>query len=209
MPPPLPTRFYARDTAQVARDLLGCEVWVRDNGAVRQGRIVEAEAYRGFDDRACHGCNGETPRLQSLFGPGGRAFVYVTYGIHYMLNAVTEHEGFPGGVLIRALEPLTNVDTDTRGPGLLTRALGIDLRHDGSHLRTGSVRILGGGLRAGESVSISTRVGVEYSGPDAAARPWRFFIEGNPFVSRGRPTDPTRSARLVAQRDARRRFPRR
>lgn len=199
---PLPIRFYERHTVEVARDLLGCEVLLRENGIVRRGRIVEAEAYRGFDDEACHGARGETPRLKSMFGPGGRALVYITYGIHHMLNAVTEEAGYPSGVLIRALEPLHNVNGDTRGPGLLTKAMGIALRHDGSHLRTGAVRILEGGPRANEKVAVSTRVGVEYSGPEASAYPWRFFLSGNAYVSRGRPTDPVRSARLVAEREA-------
>ena len=204
MPNPLPTRFYDRDTLEVARDLLGCELWLRAAGTVRRGRIVETEAYRGFDDRACLGWRGETPRLQSLFGPAGRAFVYITYGVHFMFNAVTERNRFPAGVLIRALEPVANLEADARGPGRLTKAMGIDRRLNGSHLRTGPVRILTGGLRSGESTGVSTRVGVDYAGAEAAARPWRFFIAGNPHVSRGRPTDPTRAARAVAEREARR-----
>lgn len=204
MPKPLPHRFYQRHTLEVARDLLGCEVWVRHHGAApRRGRIVEVEAYRGFDDRACHGWRGETPRLRSFFGPSGHAFVYVTYGIHYMLNVVTETPGRPSGVLIRALEPVQNLSASARGPGLLTRVMGITLAQDGSDLRRGSVRILAGLLRPGEQIATSTRVGVEYSGRDAAARPWRFFIEGSPHLSRGRPTDPARAAALVAQRSRR------
>ena len=152
---PLPVGFYARDTCEVARELLGCEIWVRDQspnrrsarGAVRRARIVETEAYSGFDDRACHGWRGETPRLRSLFGPPGRAFVYLTYGIHVMLNVVTERQGFPSGVLIRAAEPLANLHHSTRGPGLLTRALGITRAYDGAHLVHGAVRMRAGSLR--------------------------------------------------------------
>ena len=202
MPKPLPRRFYQRHTLTVARDLLGCEVWVRHPGAPPQrGRIVEVEAYRGFDDRACHGWRGETPRLRSFFGVGGHAFVYITYGIHHMLNLVTEEAGYPSGVLIRALEPIRNLTASARGPGLLTRTLGITLAQDGSDLRRGPVRVLAGDLDSGERVGTSTRVGVEYAGREAAARPWRFFIEGSAHLSRGRPTDPDRAATLAERRD--------
>ena len=201
VPKPLPRRFYQRHTLEVARDLLGCEVWVRhDSAPPRRGRIVEVEAYRGFGDHACHGWRGETPRLRTFFGPGGHAFVYITYGIHHMLNVVTEEAGYPSGVLIRALEPVRNLAGPARGPGLLTRAMGITLVDDGADLRHGSVRVLAGGLGAGERMGTSSRVGVDYSGREAAARPWRFFIDENVHVSRGRPTDPERAARLVAQR---------
>ena len=152
----------------MARDLLGCQVWVRHDGEpAHTGRIVEVEAARGFDDRACHGWRGETPRLRSLFGPGGRTFVYITYGIHHMLNVVTEEAGHPSGVLTRALDPLRNLPDPARGPGLLTRALGITLAQNGSDLRRGAMRVLEGGLKAGEEVGPSTRVGVEYSGRSA------------------------------------------
>lgn len=184
---PLPIRFYARDTLALAQELLGCDLWVQRKGEIQQARIVEVEAYRGFDDQACLGWRGPTPRLRSLFGPPGRAFVYLTYGIHYMFNVVTERSGFPAGVLIRAIEPLQNVEADTRGPGLLTRALGIDLRDDGTHLGRGCVRVLRGGLRPDERIEVSPRIGIENAGAEARARPWRFFVEGSRYLSRGRP----------------------
>jgi DNA-3-methyladenine glycosylase len=206
MPKPLPIRFYDRHPLAVARELLGCEVWVRpEAGAPRRGRIVETEAYGGFDDRACHGHRGETPRLRSLFGPPGRALVYITYGIHHMLNAVTYGAGEPYCVLIRALEPIANLDADTRGPGLLTKALGVNLRHDGADLRHGDVRILAGELRPEEEVAVTARVGVEGAGPEWATEPWRFLIAGNPHVSRGRPSTAERAAALVARRETRKR----
>ena len=212
MPRALPTPFFDRDPVVVARELLGCEVAleVGDGGgrSLRRGRIVETEAYGGFDDQACHGHRGETPRIRSLFGPPGRALVYVTYGIHHMLNAVTCGTGEPFCVLLRALEPLKDVEADargsTRGPGLLTKALGVDLNHDGGHLRTGPLRILEGGLRSRESVAVTTRVGVEGAGPEAAGQPWRFLVAGNPHVSRGRPSTAERAALVVAERAARR-----
>jgi len=205
MPTPLPTRFFQRHTVDVARDLLGCEVWRRDTRSiVRRGRIVETEAYRGFDDRACHGWRGETPRLRSMFGPGGRAFVYLTYGIHHMFNVVTESAGYPSGVLIRAVEPLANVEGNTRGPGLLTRALNIDRRHDGSHLRDGPLRVLAGTPRPEERIEQSSRVGIAGAGPEAAAREWRFYLAGNAYLSHGRPTSPIQARAVVAARAARR-----
>ena len=202
MPKPLPFRFYRRDTVAVARDLLGCEIAVETRGVIQRARIVETEAYRGFEDRACHGWRGETPRLRWLFGPGGHAFVYITYGMHHMLNAATEEAGLPSAVLIRAAEPVLNIDEKTNGPGLLTKALGIDRRYDGGRLRDGPVRILAGGLAADERVAVSTRVGVEYAGAESAALPWRFAIAGNAYVSRGRPTDPERAAKRIAARMA-------
>lgn len=117
-----------------------------------------------------------------------------------MLNVVTEDAGYPSGVLIRALEPVRNLPGSARGPGLLTRALGITRRQDGSDLRHGAVRVLTGSLRPEELIATSTRVGVEYAGRAAAAEPWRFFVAGNASVSPGRPTDPDRAARLVAAR---------
>jgi DNA-3-methyladenine glycosylase len=134
--------------------------------------------------------------------------VYLTYGIHYMLNAVTRGAGEPFCVLLRALEPLEGLEFDsrgsTRGPGLLTRALGVDLRYNGGHLSTGWLRILEGGLGAQESAAVTTRVGVEGAGPEAAGQPWRFLVADNGYVSRGRPSTPERAALVVAERAARR-----
>ncbi|MCZ6544852.1 MAG: DNA-3-methyladenine glycosylase [Chloroflexi bacterium] len=205
MPPPLPTRFFDRHPLTVAHELLGCEVWVRadDAGKAQRGRIVETEAYGGFDDRACHGHRGETPRMRSLFGPPGRALVYLTYGVHHMLNAVALGPGEPYCVLIRALEPVANLSGDTRGPGLLTKALGVDLSYDGAHLRRGALRMLAGAPRTDESIAVSTRVGVEGAGPEDAGRPWRFYLADNPYVSRGRPSSVERAARVVAERAVR------
>ena len=203
VPRPLPRRFFQRPTPDVARDLLGCEVWLRrDGGPLRRGRIVEVEAYRGFGDRACHGWRGETPRLRTLFGPGGYAFVYITYGIHTMLNFVTEGPDYPSAVLIRALEPVRHLTGPARGPGLLTRALGVSRADDGGDLRNGPIRAMPGTLRPGERVATSTRVGVDYAGRESAALPWRFFIAGSAHLSRGRPTDPERAAQLLARREA-------
>src|SRR5438034_8365343 len=133
----LPRDFYDRSTLDVARDLLG-KVLVHNRRGVRtSGAIVEVEAYIGEDDAACHAAPGPTKRNQPLYGPPGRAYVYLNYGIHHLVNAVTEREGFPAAVLIRALEPLENIEAMRRrrgrtnvpdmklcsGPGNLTVAL--------------------------------------------------------------------------------------
>jgi DNA-3-methyladenine glycosylase len=140
----LPVEFYARPTLAVARDLVGKVLVHRGADGVTSGRIVETEAYIGERDPACHAFKGRTPRNEPLYGPPGMAYVYVSYGLHHLLNAVTEADGFPSAVLIRAVEPLEGValmrsrraavsglppparDTDLgRGPGNLTVAMGI------------------------------------------------------------------------------------
>jgi DNA-3-methyladenine glycosylase len=157
----LPRRFYNRPTLAVARDLIG-KVLVHENrGGLASGVIVEAEAYIGESDPACHAAPGPTARNAPLYGPPGIAYVYLNYGIHYLVNAVTEAEGWPAAVLIRALEPQDGialmrrrraagssrrpaefaVDDLCRGPGNLTKALGIDLRQNLLDLTGSALRI--------------------------------------------------------------------
>ena len=120
--------FYDRDTILVARELLGKCLVHRDQGVERVGRIVEAEAYLGPHDLAAHSSKGLTPRTRSMFGPPGHAYVYLIYGMHHCMNVVTQAEGTASAVLLRALEPIRNIEERTKGPGLLCRALGIDRR---------------------------------------------------------------------------------
>jgi DNA-3-methyladenine glycosylase len=175
----LPRSFYARDTVEVARDLLG--------KVIRHGRasarIVETEAYLGVDDAAAHSARGPTPRTRVIFGPPGHAYVYLIYGMHYCLNIVAEAEGVAGCVLIRAVEPIGAVEggaLSSNGPGKLTRALGITLDHYGVDLTRGPITLHDAPDREAFEIGISPRIGIS----QAAELPLRFFIRGNRFVSR-------------------------
>ncbi len=175
----LPRSFYARDTVEVARDLLGKVI---RHGAA-SARIVETEAYLGVDDAAAHSARGLTPRTRVIFGPPGHAYVYLIYGMHYCLNIVAETEGVAGCVLIRAVEPLGAADgiaLPSNGPGKLTRALGITLKHYGADLTRGPITLHNPPDREAFEIGISPRIGIS----QAAALPLRFFIRGNRFVSR-------------------------
>lgn len=194
----LPRDFYERATLDVARDLIG-KVLVHETGAGRvSGVIVETEAYIGEDDPACHAAPGRTARNAPLYGPPGIAYVYLNYGIHYLVNAVTEAEGWPAAVLVRALEPLEGIglmrrrrargtgraaasfnEPDLcRGPGNLTKSLGIDLRQNLKDLTASSLRIEDRRLAVGP-VAWSPRIGIT----QAADRPWRCSVAGHPAVS--------------------------
>jgi DNA-3-methyladenine glycosylase len=195
--------FYERPTLTVARDLLGKVLVHRTREGLAAGVIVETEAYIGEDDPACHASAGPTRRNQPLYGPPGVAYVYLNYGIHYLVNAVTEGEGHPSAVLIRALQPLDGVSLmrrrrgvtadvpDTglcRGPGNLTRALGISLSENGVSLATSRMVIEDRG-DAVEQVSWGPRIGIRVG----TERPWRCWVTGHPAVS-GRPLG--RNARI-------------
>jgi DNA-3-methyladenine glycosylase len=170
---PLGKEFYARDTARVARDLLGCYLVSTIGGRRTAGRIVEVEAYIGPHDPAAHGFgNRRSERNQSMFGPPGTAYVYRSYGIHWCVNAVTERDGYPAAVLIRALEPAVGLGVmaarrgrDERrllcaGPGRLCQALGITRAQDGASLSRGPLRITRTVEFRPPAVAISGRVGI-------------------------------------------------
>jgi len=178
----LPRSFYARDTVTVARALLGMHVVHRHRGTERVGRIVEVEAYLGPHDQAAHSARGLTPRTRVMFGPPGHAYVYLIYGLHHCLNVVTEPEGHGAAVLIRALEPVRNLRGSARGPGLVTRALGVDRRHDGTDLLGDRLFITAGG-DAPVRIVRRPRIGVDYAG-HWARRLLRFYLKDNPHVSR-------------------------
>jgi DNA-3-methyladenine glycosylase len=192
-PRPLPLRFYARDTVEVARALLGRLLVSTVGGRRCVARIVETEAYVGPHDPACHAADWRrTPRNEVLYGEPGRAYVYFTYGMHWCVNVVTEREGFPAAVLLRALEPLEGLGTMRRrrrmtaaealaaGPARLTQALGIDRRLNGHRLTEPPLWIAAGRRVAPERVVAGPRIGIR------VATDWklRFYIRDNPWVSR-------------------------
>ena len=167
----LPAAFYARPTLEVIPELIG-KVLVHDRrGRRTAGLIIEAEAYIGESDPACHAAPGPTKRNAPLYGPPGRAYVYLNYGIHYLVNAVTEPEGCPAAILIRALDPVDGVELMRRrrgrvpdlslcsGPGNLTVALGIDLRQNRGDLIAGPLRIEDHGVRP-PALHWSPRIGI-------------------------------------------------
>ncbi|MDR5886603.1 DNA-3-methyladenine glycosylase [Vreelandella janggokensis] len=193
---PLPQDFYNRDTLTVARDMLGCWLVREDNGEQLAARIVETEAYCGAEDSACHAHRRRSPRTEAMFGPAGHAYVYLVYGMHWLLNVVTEPEDSPCAVLIRAVEPTINEAAMratrqapgkqlSNGPGKLTRALSIDKALYGHDMtQTGQLWI----SRATHSAAIATgpRVGIDYASPEHRDAPWRLWLEGNPWVSKAR-----------------------
>jgi DNA-3-methyladenine glycosylase len=198
-PPPikLPRSFYSRSTLDVANDLLG-KVLIRRLGRRKlAGRIVETEAYVGPHDLACHASKGHTPRTAVMFGPPGFAYVYMIYGFYFCLNVVTEPEGYPAAVLIRAVEPLEGVDLMKKlrrhpvrhtniasGPGKLCMAMSIDKQLNGADLLGTTIWIEDRNIDRG-AILTSPRVGVDYAG-EYKDKPWRFFVDGSPHVSRVR-----------------------
>jgi DNA-3-methyladenine glycosylase len=190
---PLPRGFYDRDTLTVAADLLGKVLVHRTNAGVTAGAIVETEAYIGESDPACHAAPGPTRRNAPLYGPSGVAYVYLNYGMHYLVNAVTEGQGSPAAVLVRALEPLEGIDLMQqrrgggasmeiarlcRGPGNLTKALGISLAQNRVLLTGPPLSIEDWDVPIGE-VTWGPRIGIRV-GTD---RPWRCWLAGHACVS--------------------------
>jgi DNA-3-methyladenine glycosylase len=189
----LPREFYARETVQVAEDILGT-LLVRVKGRARMtGRIVEVEAYRGSDDPASHAFRGPTPRNAPMFGEPGHAYIYFTYGNHYCLNITTQESGIPGAVLIRAIEPLEGIPVMrklrpnvpelalTNGPGKLTKALGINRSLNEVDVTKPGPLFITGAEQEHFEIARSARIGIR-AGKD---RLWRFYASGNRYVSKG------------------------
>ncbi len=181
---PLPRAFYDRDTIEVAHDLLGKHLVHRVGGRERVGRIVEVEAYLGPHDRAAHSARGLTNRTRVMFGPAGHAYVYLVYGMHWCMNFVTQAEGQASAVLLRAVEPVRNIEGRTQGPALSCKAMEIDGRLNGQDLVSAELHVRDPGPGA-EPISIvkRPRIGVDYAG-HWARRLLRFYVKGSPFVSR-------------------------
>jgi len=192
---PLPRSFYARPTLQVARELLGARLVRVEGGGRLAGIIVEAEAYCGEQDLGCHAKAGRTPRTEVMYGPPGHAYVYFTYGMHWLFNCVTRLEGSPEAVLIRAIVPVEGLEQIaarrghqprklwTDGPAKLTQALGIDGAQNGVDLTRADepVFIEPGQTIPDEQVTIGPRVGLNTVPEPWKSKPWRFLatLEGS------------------------------
>jgi len=179
----LPRTFYDRDTVLVAQELLGKWLVHKSAGIERIGKIVEVEAYLGEHDLAAHSSKGLTERTKTMFGPPGFAYVYLIYGVHHCMNVVTERAGHASAVLLRAIEPVKNLEGKTNGPGLLCRALKIDRRLNAHDLLSDNFFIAEPEAAGEFSIVKRSRVGVDYA-KHWAKRQLRFYIKGNPFVSR-------------------------
>ena len=197
----LPRNFYDRPTLTVAQDLLG-KVLVRhhpDFGPLK-ARIVETEAYIGGEDKACHASKGMTERTKIMFGEPGHAYVYLIYGMYDCLNLVTEAEGIPAAVLIRAAEPIEGAEAMkalrgdkarkpydlTSGPGKLCKAMNITRALNGADICGESPLYVEDALPQKLKIISCPRIGVDYAG-EYKDRPWRFYIKGNPYVSKKAP----------------------
>ncbi len=190
--------FYARPTRHLAQALLGCRLVRRWNGQRLSGAIVEAEAYIGETDLACHARFGRTPRNAVMYGKPGFAYIYFTYGMHWMLNVVSEEEHFPAAVLIRALEPREGIDVMLRhrpvpramelcrGPAKLTQALRIDQALNGVDLcsRRSDLWIEAEAPVPANSVAHGPRVGLFTTPEPWRSKPWRYWVKDSPFVSK-------------------------
>lgn len=198
----LPLSFYKRDNVvNIAKELIGKIVVTCFDNELTSGRIVETEAYVGLSDRASHSFAGKrTARNEHMYADAGTAYVYICYGMHQMLNVVTNDAGIPDAILIRALEPIDGIDvmlartgkakadfTLTRGPGNVGKALGICKKHSGSHFLQEEIFIAADKLSAisDNVIGASPRIGVQYARADALL-PYRFYLKGNKYVS-GRP----------------------
>jgi DNA-3-methyladenine glycosylase len=180
----LPRAFYDHDTKLVARELLGKFLVHVSGGIERVGKIVETEAYLGPHDLAAHSAKGLTARTKPMFGPPGHAYVYLIYGIHHCMNVVTERAGHASAVLLRAIEPVKNIEGRTQGPGLLCRAMEIDRRLNAHDLLSDDFFIAAPEPVEKFSIAKGPRIGVDYA-KHWAKRHLRFYIKDNPFVSRG------------------------
>lgn len=195
--------FYSRDTLTVAKELLGTILVHNIDGQMLTGKIVETEAYLGVTDKAAHAYGGRrTKRVETMYGPPGTAYVYLIYGMYYCFNIITVKEGVPEGVLIRGIEPLENIDQMainrfqkpyeeltkyqkrnlTNGPGKLSMAFNIDKTLDKEDLCKDRLYLR---PRQDENFNIieTTRIGIDYA-EEAKHFPYRFYIEGNPYVSK-------------------------
>ena len=189
-------KFYQQNSLDVAKNLLG-KIVVREIGNHRlTAKVVETEAYAGFDDKASHAHKGKTPRCSIMFGPAGFAYVYLTYGMHHLLNIVTEDVNYPAAVLIRAVEPISGLEIIqenrknrsyhelTSGPAKFTKAFAIDKNFNGLNITQGRTLWIEDGENIKNQYIVATsRIGVNYA-EECVDWPRRFYVKGNKFVSR-------------------------
>ncbi|MEO8412565.1 MAG: DNA-3-methyladenine glycosylase [Ginsengibacter sp.] len=194
----IPLAFYNRkDVVLIAKDLVGKIIVTNFNNTITSGRIVETEAYAGVTDKASHAFGGKrTARNEHMYAGPGTAYIYICYGMHQMLNIVTNDREIPDAVLIRAIEPIEGIDymltrtgkktldrTLTRGPGNVGKALGIFKYHSGIHLLHNDIYLLEDEFTPiSDMIGASKRIGVESAGADGLL-PYRFYLKGNKFVS--------------------------
>lgn len=196
----LPLSFYNKNNVvHIAKQLMGTIIITQFNGQTTSGRIVETEAYIGLTDKASHSYNGKrTTRNEHMYAQAGTAYVYICYGMHHLFNVVTNKKNVPDAVLIRAIEPMQGIaymlqrtgkpmanNTLTKGPGNVSKALGIDKIHSGSNLllANSSITIVQDGVQfKPHEIGASKRIGVESAG-EAANYPYRFYVKGNKYVS--------------------------
>lgn len=194
----LDTGFYNRaDVVKIAKELLGKVLVTQFGDTITSGRIVETEAYAGPIDRASHAFGGRrTNRTEVMYHPGGTAYVYLCYGIHHLFNVVTNQKDIPHAVLVRAVDPLQGINTMlartgkkradytlTKGPGNVSKALGINTGHTGLNLLDDEIYIAADDFAVNRKDIIATpRIGVDYAGEDAKL-PYRFILRDNPYVS--------------------------
>jgi DNA-3-methyladenine glycosylase len=161
--------FFMRDVLVVAPEMIGKNMVIRlADSTCRRLQVTEVEAYRGAEDKACHACRGRTPRTEIMFHDGGHLYVYLIYGMYWMLNIVTEKENIPQAVLIRGVE-------NYPGPGKLTKSLGIDVSYYGENLVL-SDRIWFEDAGIAPYIKTGPRIGVDYAGEYWQSRPWRYFL---------------------------------
>jgi DNA-3-methyladenine glycosylase len=198
----LTSSFYEReDVVQISKDLLGKYLISFADGLYTAGMITETEAYSGQNDKACHAhLNRRTDRTEIMYHNGGLAYVYLCYGLHSLFNIVTNQKGNADAVLIRAIEPTEGLEVMqqrrgmatlsprlTAGPGVMSKAMGISKSHYGTDLQGDTLWIEDRGIHIPEKDMIACpRIGVDYAEEDALL-PWRFYIKGNPYVSKKAP----------------------
>ena len=182
-PPKLGLEFYARPADTVANDLLGMTLIINHDGFEQRGRIVETEAYLGEQDLAAHSSKGRTPRTEVMFGPPAVSYVYLIYGMYNMFNIVTDKEDSAHAVLVRAIEPLLNIEGKTDGPGKLCKAMGITREHNKLSLLGEKIWLEQGA--PAQSIKVTPRIGIDYA-KEWKDAPLRFLDADSKFVSKPR-----------------------